>query len=91
MLVERKNFGQFLKTKRVEAGLSQEVVAKKLGYTSAQFISNWERGVSAPPIERLKSLAELYKIPHNHLIDVIVDETRDYLKTVFKSSKKKRT
>ncbi len=90
MLVERKQFGQFLRDRRVEAGLSQEVVAKKLGYSSAQFVSNWERGISSPPIDRLSNIAEIYQIPHNQLIDVICEETRDYLKAVLKKDKTKK-
>lgn len=37
---------ELLKEKRLAAHISQKTVAEKLGYTTAQFISNWERGVS---------------------------------------------
>ena len=38
-----------LKQKRVAAGLSQRDVSDELGYSTPQFISNWERGISCPP------------------------------------------
>nr|BFD64978.1 hypothetical protein BdHM001_36590 [Bdellovibrio sp. HM001] len=55
-------FGSFLKRERIRAGLSQGDVSRKLGYTSPQYVSNWERGVSYPPYETLKFVASLYKI-----------------------------
>ena len=65
----------FLKTKRVNAGLSQRDVADKLGYSTTQFISNWERGVSHPPINALKKLGELYKVSAEDLFDVTLNAT----------------
>lgn len=54
-------FGSFLKRERVRAGLSQGDVSRKLGYTTPQYVSNWERGVSYPPYETLKVVASMYK------------------------------
>lgn len=52
-----------IRSKRKEAGLSQIYIAKQLGYQSAQFVSNWERGISMPPLEKSKKLANLLNIP----------------------------
>lgn len=65
----------FLKQKRVAAGLSQRDVADKLGYTTPQFISNWERGVSQPPINALKRLGEMYKVSADELFEVTLTTT----------------
>jgi len=67
---ENKLLADFLRDKRIDSGYSQMDVAKKLGYTSAQFISNWERGLSSPPIHTLRKLSELYKIPPDALFDI---------------------
>ena len=40
-----KEFGAYLKSKRTKAQLSQTEVSEALGYTSPQFISNFERGL----------------------------------------------
>jgi len=53
--------GKELKRLRIKAGLKQKDVAKELGYSSPQFISNWERGISSPPVKIIKELANLYK------------------------------
>lgn len=51
-----------LKEGRKRAGLSQGVVARKLGYRSAQIISNWERGLSRPPKGKIIELSRIYKL-----------------------------
>lgn len=66
---------EFLKQKRVAAGLSQREVSDKLGYTTPQFVSNWERGVSHPPINAIKKLGELYKISADELFEVTLTTT----------------
>jgi transcriptional regulator with XRE-family HTH domain len=54
--------GEFLQAKRLKVGLSQGDVAQKLGYSSPQFVSNFERGLCAPPLEKLKVLVSLYSV-----------------------------
>jgi transcriptional regulator with XRE-family HTH domain len=81
----------FLKTKRISAGLSQKDVADRLGYSTPQFISNWERGVSQPPIAILKKLGEIYKVSADEVFEVtlnatITEVTQD-LKRKFANSK----
>lgn len=69
------DLAKFLKDKRIEAGISQGTVAKKLGYTSPQFISNWERGLSRPPVTTLRKIAQIYNISPNEMFDVILKTT----------------
>lgn len=66
---------KFLKEKRLAVGLSQRDVADKLGYSTPQFISNWERGVSIPPISVLKKLGEFYKVSSEELFNIILKST----------------
>lgn len=63
--------GQRLKGWRENVKLSQGEVAKKLQYSSPQFISNWERGLSLPPMEVLPKLLNLYSLSPDELTDVI--------------------
>lgn len=65
--------GLTLKRLRHEAGLSQGDVAKVMGYGSPQFVSNWERGISEPPIQSLAKLAELYKVAPETLLEPYVE------------------
>jgi transcriptional regulator with XRE-family HTH domain len=62
--------GQRLRGWREKAKMSQGDVAKKLQYSSPQFISNWERGLSLPPIEVLPKLLNLYSLSPVEITDV---------------------
>ncbi len=66
--------GEVLKEAREKRGLSQKEVSDKMGYGTAQFVSNWERGLSSPPIESLKSLAELYEMPGERLFELVLQK-----------------
>lgn len=74
------NLGEFLRKKREEAGLSQGDVAKKLKYSSPQFISNWERGISSPPIKALRQLSDMYRVQPDELFDLILKHSLEQLK-----------
>jgi transcriptional regulator with XRE-family HTH domain len=50
---DRKKLGTYLKDVREDANLTQADVSHKLGYTSPQFISNIERGISVVPLKTL--------------------------------------
>ncbi|KYG70809.1 helix-turn-helix domain-containing protein [Bdellovibrio bacteriovorus] len=69
-----KKVGEFLKKSREARNLSQGDVSTHLGYNTPQFISNWERGLSLPPVTTLKSLAKLYKINADELFQMILEE-----------------
>jgi transcriptional regulator with XRE-family HTH domain len=75
-----KALSEFLKEKRTQASLSQKDVADKLGYSSAQFISNWERGLSSPPMHTLKKLAEMYNVNVDEMFDVILESTLEQVR-----------
>jgi transcriptional regulator with XRE-family HTH domain len=66
------SIGSFLQQKRVAAGKSQADVADHFNYSTPQFISNWERDVSAPPISALKKLALFYGISAEELFEVFL-------------------
>jgi transcriptional regulator with XRE-family HTH domain len=75
MSSKSKTLSQFLKQAREKADLSQRQVADELGYQSAQFISNWERGISSPPMKTLKRLGELYRVSAEDLYEIMVEDT----------------
>ncbi|WP_413557103.1 helix-turn-helix domain-containing protein [Bdellovibrio sp. HCB209] len=83
--------GDFLKSAREAAGLSQGDVSTKLGYSTPQFISNWERNVSNPPIDTLKKIGNMYKVDPEELFEVVlkaaIHETTEDLKRKFKQSR----
>jgi transcriptional regulator with XRE-family HTH domain len=90
MLLNRRKFGQYLAAARVRVNLSQNELASRLGYSSPQFISNWERGESCPPLNKLRPLARELKIPIDEMVGRIVNETEAFLKSELISARSRR-
>ncbi len=91
MRLVMRSLNDYLRQKRVDSGLSQLDVARELGYSSPQFVSNWERGLVSPPLETIAVLVDLYKIPSSEVVSKILDETRDYLEANLGRSKSKKS
>ena len=81
------HLGSRLFNARKSKGLSQEVVAEKLG-VSRQTISKWETGETLPDIRQAKRLAVLYGQSLDELIEFdldvqeiqeVIDKTTDEL------------
>lgn len=70
-----KKLGMQLKQWRSSAGLSQLQVSRGLGYATPQFISNWERGVSNPPVGQIRALSRLYKVDANVIFEQVLEDT----------------
>lgn len=90
---EFTNLGNFLKDKRIEQTLTQRELATALSDVHTQFVSNWERGLCAPPSHCLQNLIELLKIKREELVDVMLEdskaviEARVYKKKISKSKR----
>lgn len=82
-------YGIKLKEYRKNAGLSQKEVSDEMGYKTAQFISNWERGLSFPPIVELKKLAQIYKCDTKKFANSIKEEMLDSYKKSLEDKFKK--
>lgn len=67
-----KFIGNPLKNIREKRGLTQKDVADALRYSSAQFVSNWERGISLPPLNILPRLAAVLSLSDKQCIDLFL-------------------
>lgn len=74
------NLGNSLFHARKKCGLSQEVVAEKLG-VSRQTISKWESNETIPDIYQSKKMAKLYRVSLDDLIafDVELQEIQEMI------------
>ena len=70
------HFGKFLRQKRIQCGLSQVELARALDINVSQFVSNWERGVCAPPGDSLQTLIKVLKIKKEDLVLVMLEDSR---------------
>jgi transcriptional regulator with XRE-family HTH domain len=70
---------KYFRQKRLDAEITQAELAKALGFTSAQIVSNWERGICAPPMASLRTLVKTLKLRPEEVADVISEENRKIL------------
>lgn len=82
-----EDFGRYLADKRTAAGLTQRQVADTLGYSSAQFISNFERGIATPPLPKLKKLISIYKMSLDTTLDLIISCERARISAALSGTK----
>lgn len=76
--------GEFIVGRREKLGLTQKDVADRLGLTTGQFISNWERGVSYPPNTMLKKLASVLQTQPMTLVEL---KTAVYMERICRQAK----
>lgn len=69
--------GLYLRQKRIKKKLSQVEVAKQLGYSS-QFVANWERGISSPPLDVLKDIIDIYGINTKEFFATMTEIQQSY-------------
>lgn len=74
--IRNRIIGSFLRDRRTREKLTQTKVANSLGYDSSQIVSNWERGVCAPPYEAVKRVMSLYKISKEEYIEIMTTATK---------------
>ncbi len=84
-----QTLGEYLKEKRMESGFTQSEVADKLGYSSPQFVSNFERGLCSPPVSNLKTLVKLYKISTDEVVRLIIKEQERDLRHALGAARKR--
>lgn len=86
---DRKKVGDHLKLSREKAKLTQAEVAERLGYSTSQFISNIERGVSVAPLDALSKMLRLYKTKPTALEKIILSSQEDILLRLLKREGRK--
>jgi len=77
---DRLKLGHYLKDMREHASFTQADVYSKLGYTSPQFISNIERGISVIPLKTLARMVSLYKVNPESVVRIILESQRKLLR-----------
>lgn len=68
-----KQFGENLKRLRIEKGISQEDMAKKIKI-HANHVSLYERGLSIPSIEVVEKMAKLPEVSIDELVSGSINE-----------------
>jgi transcriptional regulator with XRE-family HTH domain len=70
------SFGSYLKTAREKRNITQSELAKRLGYSTSQFISNWERGLCDPPLDAIPEISQFLGLSKRDVVSVILEQTK---------------
>lgn len=80
--------GEMLKDAREEnTTLTQKDISNMLGWSTAQYVSNIERGVAPPPLTVLKTWCGLVKIKPQQAKDVLLSAYESKIDRAFKGKK----
>ena len=78
-----ENFGEQLKNRRKESGISQSELAERLG-VHIQTVSKWERGIMLPDVGKFGDIAKALDLPlykKERLIFLLCLSRKTYLDT----------
>lgn len=78
------SFINTMKERRIKLGISQAKLAKKLGYGTAQVVSNFERGQSKLPLKKMSKLCAALKVPKSKVADLLISEYVESVKQAMK-------
>lgn len=88
---DRKKLGEHLKDVRESMNYTQSEVAQRLGYSSPQFISNIERGISVAPLDTLAKMIKMYKTDPAVTMEIIMESQRELLTTKLRGKASKKS
>lgn len=72
--------GLFIRQQRMNIGITQNELADVFGFRTPQFVSNWERGRSSPPMHTLAKLCDVLKVSKEALISKMLDDSTERFK-----------
>ena len=70
---------KMLRGKRLELGISQEDLAKKIGMKQGQFISNIERDLCALPVKYIREISKILDIDPRDITVLMKEDFNEYL------------
>ena len=87
---EFQNLGVYLREKRLSAGLTQTELSQSLK-VHVQFVSNWERGLCAPPSHCFHYLIDVLELNRDQVVSAMVSDSKRSIEAkVFKKKKKSK-
>lgn len=80
----RSKLANTLKTARINANVTQKQLAKSLGWGTAQYVSNFERGISAPPVKDIPKICSIINIDPKIIYRLLCDVQVERIQKKFK-------
>ena len=73
---EFKHIAKLIRKARVQSGISQVKLSKKMGFKNGQFVSNIERSKCSLPVRKIGDVTSTLKIDKKEIIDAMVKDYR---------------
>ena len=89
-MAEFNQLGTYLRKKRLEKDMSQAELARTLKGVHVQFVSNWERGLCAPPGHSFHKLIDVLKLNREALVEVMLKDSKSVIEARIYKKKSKR-
>lgn len=70
-----QTIGDLLAHARLTKNYTQGELAKLLGYSSPQYVSNWERGVCEPPLDKMHLIIKHLDLDPKLVFDQMMKDT----------------
>jgi transcriptional regulator with XRE-family HTH domain len=83
-----EKLGQALRRAREKMGFGQREFARKIGIHN-QFVSNWERGLCAPPEHSFHKVIDALKINRTELVEVMLLDAKTGIRAKIYPKKKR--
>lgn len=79
-MTDKKTFGSFIKSKRIEKNYSQKELAERL-YVTEGAVSKWERGITYPDITLISDICRILDISEHEFITSSTDTSERKLRS----------
>lgn len=83
-----KTMGNILTKMRKDKNITQIQIARRFGWTSAQFVSNWERGTAPIPASAIPGLASMFDVSIDTLEKIMLEAYLENMRARYGKLKK---
>ena len=91
-MAEFNHLAKYLREKRLENEMSQSELAHSLKNVHVQFVSNWERGLCAPPGHSFQKLIDVLNLDKEKLVEVMLADSKNTIEArVYKKKRKAKS
>lgn len=82
--VKQKTGCALLREARVNANMTQGELAKRMGYSNMQYVSNWERGVCGFPTAKAPLFCKITGMKSHVMKNILMDAAKEKINKIIK-------
>lgn len=84
-----QSLGKYLKNRRLAVGLTQAELSQTLK-VHVQFVSNWERGLCAPPVHCFQRTLDILQTDRQKIVKLMVQDSKRIIEEkIYRKTKEK--